>query len=273
MSGVSDREILLRRSTSSQYWIANRLSGTSQRYRSHDARRPAGPETARNCPKTDSIFPAPPVSAGLTTGETQVNRVGDGTESAEARPCSLASLSTAADVRFSVCGADRNARSGSLMRRTTQSVRPAVSITEPLIPTITAAVCAFLWARADYAARQGPPHLSEPIAGSAPRRGTAMQPSRRPGRPGRPWQASGHHVPGAGRAVTACDQALSGQACQAAPRPAPGRRGCRLPGTPGAYWGTAKISPKGALSRPGRHRGPRPSAPPRVRSPEGLSVL
>jgi hypothetical protein len=34
-----------------------------------------------------------------------------------------------------------------------------------------------------------------------------------------------------------------------------------------------KISPKGAVSRPGRHRGPRPSAPPRVRSPEGLSVL
>jgi DNA-binding beta-propeller fold protein YncE len=37
--------------------------------------------------------------------------------------------------------------------------------------------------------------------------------------------------------------------------------------------GTAKISPKGAVSRPGRHRGPRPSAPPRVRSPEGLPVL
>ncbi len=36
-----------------------------------------------------------------------------------------------------------------------------------------------------------------------------MQPSRRPGRPGRPWQASGHHVPGAGQAVTACDQAPS----------------------------------------------------------------
>ena len=47
-----------------------------------------------------------------------------------------------------------------------------------------------------------------------------MQPSRRPGHPGRPWQASGHHVPGAGRAVTARDQAPSGQACQAAPRPA-----------------------------------------------------
>ena len=77
------------------------------------------------------VSPAP-------TGETQVNRVGDGTESAEARPCGLASLSTAADVRFSACGVDRNARGGSLMRRTTQSVRPAVSITEPLIPTISA---------------------------------------------------------------------------------------------------------------------------------------
>ena len=46
-----------------------------------------------------------------------------------------------------------------------------------------------------------------------------MQPSRRPGRPGRPRQASGHHVPGTGRAVTACDQAPSGQACQAAHGP------------------------------------------------------
>ena len=34
-----------------------------------------------------------------------------------------------------------------------------------------------------------------------------MQPSCRPGRPRGPWQVSGHHVPGAGRAVTACDQA------------------------------------------------------------------
>ena len=42
-----------------------------------------------------------------------------------------------------------------------------------------------------------------------------MQPSRRSEPPGRPWQASGHHMPGAGRAVTACDQAPSGQACQA----------------------------------------------------------
>ena len=46
-----------------------------------------------------------------------------------------------------------------------------------------------------------------------------MQPSRRPGRPGRPWQASDHHVPGAGRAVTACDQVPSGQACRAAHGP------------------------------------------------------
>ena len=36
-----------------------------------------------------------------------------------------------------------------------------------------------------------------------------MQPSRRPGRLGQPWQASGHRVPGAGRAVTVCDQAPS----------------------------------------------------------------
>ena len=64
-----------------------------------------------------------------------------------------------------------------------------------------------------------------------------MQPSRRPGRPGRPWQASGHDVPGAGRAVTACDQAPSRPGMPGGPRPAPGRRGCRLPGTPGAYWG------------------------------------
>jgi hypothetical protein len=41
---------------------------------------------------------------------------------------------------------------------------------------------------------------------------------------------------------------------------------------PAACWGAAKISPKGAVSRPSRHRGPRPSAPP-SRSPEGLSVL
>ena len=54
-----------------------------------------------------------------------------------------------------------------------------------------------------YAARQGPPDLSEPIAGSEPRRGTAMQPSRRPGHPGRPWQASGHHVP---RRRPGCDR-------------------------------------------------------------------
>jgi hypothetical protein len=46
-----------------------------------------------------------------------------------------------------------------------------------------------------------------------------MQPSRRPRRPGRPWQASGHHVPGVGQAVTACDQAPSGHACQAARGP------------------------------------------------------
>jgi predicted lipid-binding transport protein (Tim44 family) len=46
-----------------------------------------------------------------------------------------------------------------------------------------------------------------------------MQPWRRPRRPGRPWQASGHHVPGVGQAVTACDQAPSGHACQAARGP------------------------------------------------------
>ena len=32
-------------------------------------------------------------------------------------------------------------------------------------------------------------------------------------------------------------------------------------------------TPDARSKRPGRHRGPRPSAPPRVRSPEGLSVL
>ena len=56
-----------------------------------------------------------------------------------------------------------------------------------------------------------------------------MQPSRRPGRPGRPWQASGHHVPGVGQAVTACDQAPSGHARQAARGPprAGTAAGCR----------------------------------------------
>jgi hypothetical protein len=45
-----------------------------------------------------------------------------------------------------------------------------------------------------------------------------MQPSRRPGRPGRPSQASGHHVPGAGRAVAARDQASACQAARGPPR-------------------------------------------------------
>ena len=103
-------------------------------------------------------------------------------------------------------------------------------------PCISAAVCAFLWARADYAARQGPPHLSEPIAGSAPRRGTAMQPSRLPGTSWPTWQASGHHVPGAGRAVTTCDQAPSRPGMPGGPRPAPVARSS-TGGTLGRYWG------------------------------------
>ena len=46
-----------------------------------------------------------------------------------------------------------------------------------------------------------------------------MQPSR-PARTSWPALAGqGHHVPGADRAVTACDQAPSGQACQAAHGP------------------------------------------------------
>ena len=65
-----------------------------------------------------------------------------------------------------------------------------------------------------------------------------MQPSRRPGRPGRPWQASGHDVPGAGPGCDRlCPGAVPARHARRPHGPPRARRGCRLPGTPGAYWG------------------------------------
>ena len=56
----------------------------------------------------------------------------------------------------------------SVARRSSNSGAPVWNAAGDRQPCRTAAACAFLWARADYAAQQGPAHLSVPIAGSAP---------------------------------------------------------------------------------------------------------